>query len=107
QIHGYSYSAVAPVIQVLLKDTCSTIGYNELKRITLLKAAVSVDVSNITALVLENDGGALDPKKAFLPFGSQPTKGSRFMVGCNEALSKKLSEVKLAVKWKDAPTNFT
>ena len=106
-IHGYSYSAVAPVLQVLLKETSSAIGYNQLKRIKLLKAAVSVDVSNITALVLESDDGSLDPNKAFLPFGTQPTVGSRFMVGCNEALSKKLSEVKITVKWKDAPANFT
>ena len=106
-IHGYSYSAEAPVLQVLLKDTGSAIGYNELKRITLLKAAVSVDVSGITSLTLENDGGSLDPRKAFLPFGSQPTVGSRFMIGYEEALSKKLSKVDITVKWKDAPANFT
>ncbi|RII29846.1 MAG: hypothetical protein CXR30_11075 [Geobacter sp.] len=106
-IHGYSYSTAAPVLQVLLKDGCGTIGYNELKRIRLLKAAVAVDVANITTLTLENDGGTLDPKKAFLPFGSQPTVGSRFMIGCGEALSKKLSQIKITVKWKDAPANFT
>lgn len=106
-VHGYSYSATSPVLQLLLKEECSTIGYNQLKRITLQSAAVAVDVSNFTAMVLENDGGSLDPKKAFLPFGSQPTRGSRFMVGCGEVLSKKLSEVKIKVNWKDAPTSFT
>jgi len=106
-IHGYSYSTAAPVLQMLLKDGCGTIGYNELQRITLLKAAVAVDVANVTTLVLENDGGTLDPNKAFLPFGSQPTVGSRFMIGCGEALSKKLSQIKITVNWKDAPANFT
>jgi len=105
-VHGYSYNAAAPVIQLLLKENCATIGYNQLKRIRLLKAAVTVDVSNITSLALENDHGTLDPGKAFLPFGTQPTKGSRLMIGCAEALGKKLAELKISVKWKDAPSDF-
>ncbi|HBA73545.1 MAG TPA: hypothetical protein DCZ63_15535, partial [Geobacter sp.] len=38
-VHGYSYNAAAPVVQLLLKENCATIGYNQLKRIRLLKAA--------------------------------------------------------------------
>ena len=104
-IHGYAYVAQAPVIQVLLKEG-SAIGYNELRDVALLNAAVSVDVSNVTSLSLESDNGTLDPKKAFLPFGPQPAKGSRFLVGYSEALAKKLSEVKISVTWKGAPANF-
>jgi len=106
-VHGYSYIAAAPVVQLLLKENCATIGYNQLKRIRLLKAALTVDVSNITSLALENDQGTLDPGKAFLPFGTQPTRGSRLMIGCAEALGKKLAELKISVKWKDAPSDFT
>jgi hypothetical protein len=106
-IHGYYYTAQAPIIQVLLKTGNFNIGYNDFRNVTLQKAAVTVDVSNITSLNLESDDGALNPKKAFMPFGSQPTKDSRFMVGSAEALSKKLSEVKIKVKWKDAPLDFS
>ena len=106
-IHGSAYNVAVPVVQLLLKKSCSSIGYTELKRITLLRAAVSVTVTNVTTLALENDGGTLDSKKAFLPFGSQPTKGSRFMIACSEALAKKLSEVTVAVTWKDAPPDFS
>jgi hypothetical protein len=105
-IHGYAYTATAPIVQVLLNSDASNIGYSDFKNITLQKALVSVEVSNVTSLSLESDGGVLDPKKAFQPFGSQPTKGSRFMIGCDEALSKKLSEIKIKVQWKDAPPNF-
>lgn len=135
-IHGYSYIAQAPVVQILLKSgnaasiastastgstisttstisTASTtstsniastaIGYNDLKGITLVRARVQVEVSKVKSLNLESDAGVLDPKKAFIPFGPQPTRGTRFMVGYTEALSKKLSEVKIDVQWKDAP----
>ena len=92
EIHGCNYTARAPIIQVMLKKTNpkpnSNIGYNNFKNVTVKEAAVKVDVSNITSLNLESDAGVLDPKKAFLPFGPQPTVGSRFMVGYAEALSK-------------------
>ncbi len=103
-IHGYSYSAKAPIIQVLLK---ANIGYNALKNVTIQAAKISIDVSGITSLQLESDNGRLNPKKAFLPFGFEPTVGSRFLVGYAEALAKKLSEISLEVQWKDAPTNFS
>jgi hypothetical protein len=108
KIHGYSYTTQAPIIQVLLKteldSTKPAFGYNDFKNITLRKIAIEINVSGITSLKLENDDGALDPKKAFLPFGPQPTVGSRFMVGCEEALSKKLSKLSLSVNWKDVPS---
>lgn len=106
-IHGYSYNAQTPIVQILLKANNTNIGYNNFNNVTLATAAVSVEVSNITSLNLESDGGTLDAKKAFLPFGPQPTKGSRFLISYAEALAKKLSEVKLTVQWKDAPTNFS
>jgi hypothetical protein len=106
-VHGYSYSAQAPVMQVLLKTDSARIGYNDFRKVALLKASVSVDVSGITSLSLESEGGALDPKKAFQPFGPQPTAASRFMVGYSEALSKKLSEVSITVKWKDVPQDLS
>ena len=104
EIHGYAYSVQAPIIQVLLK---ADIGYNTLKNVTIQTAKVSVDVSGITSLQLESDNATLNPKKAFLPFGFEPTVGSRFLVGYTEALAKKLSEILLEVQWKDAPNNFS
>jgi uncharacterized phage protein gp47/JayE len=106
EIHGYAYTATAPIVQVLLKSDAAEIGYNDFKGVTVQKALVSVEVSNVTSLSLESDGGVLDPKKAFQPFGPLPTKGSRFMIGCDEALSKKLSELAIKVQWKDAPADF-
>ncbi|MFH1373537.1 MAG: baseplate J/gp47 family protein [bacterium] len=106
-VHGYAYAAQTPVLQVLLKSGSSQTGYNDFKSVTVQAAAVKVGVSNVTSLSLESDGGTLDPKKAFLPFGPQPTKGSRLIVGYAEALAKKLTAVNIKVYWKNAPTSFS
>jgi Baseplate J-like protein len=106
-IHGYAYSAQAPITQILLRTDSLNIGYDDFRNVTIQSAQVAVAVSNITTLQLESDGGTLDAKKAFIPFGSQPTNGSRFLVGYPEALTKKLAEVSITVQWKNAPINFS
>ncbi|MBD2563977.1 MULTISPECIES: baseplate J/gp47 family protein [Nostoc] len=105
-IHGYSYHTQSPIIQVLLKAGNTKIGYKSFQNVTLQKAKITVEVSGITSLQLESDSGGLDAKKVFIPFGFQATKGSRFIVGYAEALTKKLAEVSIKVLWKDAPANF-
>ena len=42
-----------------------------------------------------------------MPFGPQAKKGSRFLIGYGEALSKKLSEVKIEIDWKAAPSSMS
>ncbi|HEY5706358.1 MAG TPA: baseplate J/gp47 family protein [Terrimicrobiaceae bacterium] len=106
-IHGYSYTAHAPLLQLLLRPGSTRVGYHDFLGLTLRKAQVLVDVSDVRSLSLESDGGVLDPKKAFVPFGPQPSRGSRFLIGYDEALSKKLSELTIKIHWKDAPLSFS
>lgn len=106
-VHGYAYAAGGPVLQMLLREEGATAGYLDFAGLVLQRASIAVEVSGVASLTLESDAGALDPAKAFLPFGPQPTAGSRFMVSYPEALSKKLSELTLKVQWKDAPTSFS
>jgi hypothetical protein len=107
-IHGYRYTTQSPVVQVHLKtgkpDTSP--GYSDFEGVKIKKAKVEVEVSGVTSLSLEGDQGILNPKKPFAPFGQQPTKGSAFLIGYNEALDKKLSEITIRVDWKNPPENF-
>jgi hypothetical protein len=105
-VHGYAYAATAPVVQLLLSGATGAVGYLDFAELVLVSASVAVEVSGATTLALESDAGALDPKKAFQPFGAQPTAGSRFMVAYPEALAKKLSELKLTLRWKDVPASL-
>ena len=101
-VHAQRFTTSDPVLQVLLKAN-APIAYNDLSALKVRTAAVTVDVDKVTAVTLESDAGSLDPKKAFLPFGPQPAIGSRFVIGCEEALSKSLSRLDLTLQWKGAP----
>jgi uncharacterized phage protein gp47/JayE len=103
-IHGYAYASGSPVAQVHLRSDSTSVGYLDFQNVVVQYAEISVDVSNVSSLTVENDAGTIDPKKAFMPFGPQPTAGSRFLVGYSEALTKQLSRVAVTVQWKDIPT---
>src|SRR4051812_867848 len=105
-IHGLSYTSEAPVVQFLLRTGDDGAGLDVLQAAIVRNVRVTVSVSGITALGLESDLGPLDPKRAFAPFGPQPTAGSRFVVSCPEALGKKLSDVKIRLRWLGLPSNF-
>lgn len=101
-VHGPSFTAQGPVLQVLCKRN-PQLGYGGLAKLSLTKTKLAVTVSGLTSLTLENDGGSLNPKKAFLPFGAQPVRGSQFYIGCEEALSKRLTGLQLQLVWQGAP----
>lgn len=105
-LHGLSYSAAAPVVQFVVRTTGGGQGLAVLRAATVRTARIDVSVAGITTLGLENDLGALDPKRAFLPFGPQPTVGSRFLVSHPEALGKKLSTFSLRFKWLGRSASF-
>jgi len=106
KVHQAAYTTDLPVMQVFLRSGATGVGISSFQGVSVRKARVEVAVSGITTLTLASDSGTLDPKKAFYPFGAQPAKGAQFLVGCGEALAKKLSEMTVTVQWKDAPVNF-
>jgi hypothetical protein len=104
-IHLHDFPATLPVIQCLLKPD-ATLGYGALASVTLATAQVAVSATGIRGLLLESDEATLSPKKAFLPFGAQPVVGSRFHVGCAEALGKPLTSMTLNIGWQGAPADL-
>jgi hypothetical protein len=103
--HAHAYATDAPVLQLVLKPGPG-LTYGDASRLRVQKARISVDVAGVTSLALESDAGTLDSKKAFLPFGPEAGAGSRFLIGCDEALSKSLSRLDLTLQWKGAPVAF-
>jgi hypothetical protein len=105
-VHGYAYGTGAPVVQLLLRGDRLDLGYLDLADVVVRSVSVAVDVDGIGGLTAESDAGAVDTKRAFLPFGAEGTAGSRLMVAAPEALAKKLTRITLHLEWKDAPGNF-
>lgn len=102
-LHRHAFPAALPVVQLLLKGEADD---RPLAGITLVAAQLAVDVSGMRSLLLESDDATLDPKKAFLPFGTQPAVGSRLHVGCAEALGKPLTALTLHLTWQGAPPDL-
>ena len=104
-VHGHAFACALPVVQLLLRPEAAG-DYAALAKLRVDRAALTVAVDGLKTLNLENDFGALNPKKAFQPFGPQPVKGSRFMVGCPEALGKQLTDLSIRLHWQGAPDNL-
>lgn len=104
-IHQHAFPAALPVLQCLLKADAA-LGYAPLAGITLSRARVVVQVRGMRELQLSSDEAELSPKKAFLPFGAQPVVGSRFHVGCAEALVKPLTALSIHLAWQGAPADL-
>ena len=108
EIHGYNFDSQAPLIQIFLNtDQSSIVGYESFVGVRLTDAKLTVEVEEFRSLQLENDSGKLKADKSFLPFGSQPVAGSRFIIGCQEALDKKLSKLKFTIQWKGTEASFS
>lgn len=106
EVHAQPFEAGLPVAQLLLKPD-GLLGHDDLAGLSLQQVKLAVVVKDMRKLVLEGELGALDAKKPFLPFGSQPAEGSRFFIGCAEALGKSLSALTLNLVWQGAPTTQT
>ena len=98
------FQTIYPIMKII-PDTSSKNYLNGfLQGVILEDAKITADVSGIKTLDLENDQGTLDASKSFLPFGSEPTTGSSFQIGYEEAFTKKLDEFTIAVDWMDVPS---
>ena len=99
-LHLQRFPSGAPVVQVLLKPGAR---YGALAALRIHKAQICVEVAQLRELEVENDTGALDASKPFLPFGAQPVGGSRLHVGCREALGKSLTSLRIRIAWHAPP----
>ena len=96
-----------PIVKITLRTDLDPYLYNDLKNFELERAHLSVHVSEVRELVVQNDQTVLDPGKDFQPFGMRPVKGSNFYIGSREVFSKRLDKLKVHLKWHDLPDDDT
>lgn len=108
--HGQPFPDGLPVLQLLLRPGAELRpgrpAWSGLEGLRLATLRLRVAVSGLRPQALENDHGALDPKKAFMPFGAQPVPGSTLRVSCPEALAKPLHSLSLHLDWHAAPPSL-
>ena len=92
-----------PVMKCTLQTTIAPYFYDILQEFEFKKLTLSVHVSEVRELIVQNDQSVLDPGKDFQPFGMRPVMGSNLYVGSQEAFSKRLDMLNLKMKWHDLP----
>ena len=71
----------------------------------MVEATLQVSVTGLAPSRIENDEGALDPKKPFEPFGTEPIVGSRFLIGHGE-LCKRPDSLAFDIEWMGLPEDM-
>ena len=95
-----------PVVKVLLNTNPDLpYIYDTLIDLQLKEAKVTVEVSEVKNLVVQNDQTVMDPAKTIQPFGIIPVLGSNFYVGNQEVFQKKLNYLKVNINWYGLPTD--
>lgn len=80
--------------------------YEPFRPLTLQATHLRTGALGLTTLALQNDAGALDPKRPFEPFGSAPAVGSRCLIGHPELVRNRLDSLTLHIAWMGAPANL-
>lgn len=68
---------------------------------------VTVDVTGVSDLIINNELGLQLPDKPFLPFGPRPKRGSAMTIESKEFLGKELTSFEIGLNWLNVPPNFS
>jgi hypothetical protein len=92
----------SPVVKVFLSNDARII----MDDFVIGSVKISVNVTDLSELVVENDFGPVDSSKPFMPFGPFPKSGSSMYIGSDEVFSNKITDLKLKLQWSGLPENF-
>lgn len=81
--------------------------YQTLVRLRLKRWRLAVSVQGLASLSLRNDDGMLDPKKPFEPFGLQPARGARLLIGHTELVGKALDAISFRGVFMGGPASLS
>ncbi|MBT1699063.1 baseplate J/gp47 family protein [Fulvivirgaceae bacterium PWU4] len=105
----FGVTVADPVLKMVLRETTEDskvrVPYTLFKNFKLMSASLEVKAVGIKPR-LENDSGAINNKKPFEPFGSQPMEGSSLLFWDEEIAGKKLGTLWLSFQWMGAPADL-
>ena len=103
-LHGPGPAVGRPLLRCLIKGDTGI--YEVLDGLVVERVDLSVDVTGVHTLLVQNPDGPLDVKQAMSVFGSQPQIGAAFYVGSAEVFGKRLTSLDLHLEWKAPPEDF-
>jgi hypothetical protein len=103
-LHGAGPSIGRPVLRCLIKGETGV--YELLDGLMVEKIELSVDVTGVRDLVVQNVDGPLNVNQPMPLFGSQPQIGAPFYIGSAEVFGKRLTSLDLRLEWKGVPDDL-
>ena len=103
-IHGQGYNTPWPLIRCRLKPQSFLL--ETLDPISVNSIEISVAVTGMTNLVLQNDQAIQLPDKPIIPFTSQPFIGANFYIGSPEVFHKSVTSLSVHLTWQDPPPDM-
>ena len=104
KLHGGNFDVALPMVQVQLNSYAS---YQKIKIPRISGVNISVTVSSVKNLSLQNDDGKINTGKPFKPFGDFPEDGASFIIGTKEIFQKQLSQLTINFDWQQEPSSTT
>ena len=102
-LHGPG-PALGPMLRCLIKGETGI--YETLDGLVVEDVDISVAVTGVKNLVVQNTDGPLNSSQAMPLFGSQPQLGSTFYVGSGEVFGKRLTSLGVRLEWKSPPADL-
>jgi hypothetical protein len=103
-MHGPGPAVGRPALRCLIKGDTGI--YELLDGLVVESVDLSVDVTGVHTLVVQNPDGPLNVNQPMPVFGSQPQIGAAFYVGSAEVFGKRLTSLDLHLEWKAPPEDF-
>ncbi len=98
---GGNFDTLSPLARIIFEPMEEDDTFFHLQTAALRSIRIEVEVNGMKEMQLENDLGALDGSKSFMPFGPRPVRGSNFFIGSQEAFTKKLKNFRLNFQWQN------
>jgi len=107
-VHGPGYTVTEPILKIELNlagDQAVAAGlFTALRDLRFQMLRLQVAAEDVRDFTLQNEAGAIDASKSFLPFGAMPQQNASLILGSSELFSKKLSGIVLRVEWEKTLT---
>lgn len=103
-LHGPGPAVGRPILRCLIKGDTGI--YKALDGLIVETLDLSVDVTGVRNLVVQNADGPLSANQPMPLFGSRPQIGAAFYIGSAEVFGKRLTSLDLHLEWKSPPANL-
>ncbi|MET1416890.1 baseplate J/gp47 family protein [Roseibium sp. HPY-6] len=105
-VHEGPYPTGVPVAEILLdwdgNEAAASSAMAVFRNASRNKVKIQTEATGLRQMSVRTDDGTADPSAVFTPFGAQPRKNARWILGSSEVFSRPLDTLTVNVTWAEA-----